>query len=124
MELAFLNCCETGNGRLFEAGIVGLARAFHMAGALEVVCYRGGVPDTARTVRFTLDFYKNYLECREADQALAASQRKAASEEVPEEFWASYYVMKIPQFDKSIFPKTWDHRDTNKSADSSSHQQT
>lgn len=87
--------------------------AFYIAGAREVVCYRGGVPDTARTVRFTLDFYKNYLECKEADQALAATQRKAASEGVPEEFWASYYAMKRHQFDKSIFTRA---HDENKSA--------
>ena len=93
MELAFLNCCETGSGRVYSEGLVGLARAFFLAGARQVVVYRGPLPDAPHTPAFVRHFYKEYTRANRADVALAAAQRAAHEAGVPENFWAQYYVM-------------------------------
>ena len=93
LELAFLNCCETGSGRVYSEGLVGLARAFFNAGARQVVVYRGPLPDTEHTTAFVRDFYAEYIRTNRADVALAAAQRAAHEAGVPEDFWAQYYVM-------------------------------
>lgn len=97
IEIAFLNCCETGSGRIYSEGIVGLARAFFFAGARQVVVYRGALPDTEQTTNFAHDFYKAYLKTRRAEVALAEAQRNAYESEedkTGENIWAQYYVMK------------------------------
>lgn len=93
MELAFLNCCDTGDGKLYAGGLVGLARAFFIAGAQQVVVYRGPLPDKETTIRFAGWFYEEYFKTRRADVALASAQRNAFKEEFPEQFWANYYVL-------------------------------
>ena len=93
LELAFLNCCETGSGVVYSEGLVGLARAFFFAGARQVVVYRGPLPDKKHTVAFVRDFYASYTRTKRADVALAEAQRAAAEAGFPEDFWAQYYVM-------------------------------
>lgn len=96
IELAFLNCCETGSGRIYAEGVVGLARAFFKAGVKQVVVYRGALPDTEKTTNFAHDFYKAYLQTRRAEVALAEAQRNAyeSDDKTGENIWAQYYVMK------------------------------
>ena len=104
LELAFLNCCETGSGRVYSDGLVGLARAFFLAGARQVVVYRDPLPDTERTTAFVSHFYREYTQTNRADVALAAAQRAAHEAGVPDDFWAQYYVMKrhIPKYPNQI----------------------
>lgn len=94
VELAFLNCCETGSGRVYTEGIVGLARAFFLAGARQVVVYRGALPDTKQTTVFVRDFYETYLHTQLAEKALAEAQKHAYEKGFSEDFWAQYYLMK------------------------------
>ena len=78
---------------MYSEGLVGLARAFFLAGARQVVVYRGPLPDTTHTTEFVRHFYESYAQENRADKALAAAQRAAHKEGVTEDFWAQYYVM-------------------------------
>ena len=93
LELAFLNCCDTGSGRVYSDDLVGLARAFCIAGALQVVVYRGPLPDKKHTAAFVCNFYASYTRTKRADVALAEAKRAAHGAGVPEDFCAQYYVM-------------------------------
>lgn len=93
VQLAFLNCCETGSGTVHSEGLVGLARAFFIAGVKQVVVYSGPVPDTESTLRLVNVFYEEYFKCWRAEMALAVAQRDALERGVAEDLWASYYVM-------------------------------
>ena len=72
---------------------MGLARAFFLAGARQVVVYRGPLPDEEHTIAFVRDFYSDYTRTKRADVALAAAQRAAHEAGVSEDFWSQYYVM-------------------------------
>ena len=93
VELAFINCCETGSGRVYSEGLVGLVRAFFLAGARQVVVYCGPLPEAQFTTTFVRDFYEEYTRVNRADVALAAAQRSAHNKGVLEDFWVQYYVM-------------------------------
>lgn len=94
LELVFLNCCHTGGGRIYAGGLVGLARAFLIAGARQVVAYRGKLPDEEHTIDFVKCFYKEYFRSRRAEDALASAQSSASKAGALKEFWAAYYLMK------------------------------
>lgn len=55
--LVVLSACETGQGQLHEGGIIGLARAFQLAGASNVVMSLWAVPD-GPTADFMIGFTK------------------------------------------------------------------
>ena len=78
---------------------MGLVRAFSNAGVREVVAYRGKVPDSFVTLEFVEAFYESYLSTGEAETALASAQRRAASANISEEFWSSYFVTKSSMTD-------------------------
>ena len=92
LELAFLNCCETDSGRVYSDGLVGLARTF-VAGARQVVVYRGPLPDMEHNTAFVSHFCQEYILMNMANVALAAAQRAPHEAGVPVDFWAQYYVM-------------------------------
>ncbi len=60
----------------------------------QVVVYRGLLPDEEHTLLFVRVFYEQYIQGEDAEKALAAAQKVAAASGVPENVWASYYVMK------------------------------
>ena len=92
LELAFVNCCLGGLGKMYEEGPVGLTRALLMAGVRNVVAYRGEVPDSEITCAFVNAFYDEWVRCREADAALRAAQIKMLENGIDHDFWAGYIV--------------------------------
>ena len=94
LDLAFINCCLGGLGKLYAEGPVGLTRAFLMAGAKNIIAYRGAVPDSEITCDFVSAFYDEWVGCREADTALRSAQIKMLENGVHHDFWASYYVIR------------------------------
>lgn len=95
MDIVFLNCCLRGLGHLFKDGPVGLIRAFLMAGARNVVAFRGEVPDSQITCAFVSAFYEEWVACKEADKtALRAAQIKMLENGVNCDFWAGYHVIR------------------------------
>ena len=92
--LVFLNCCETADGLLYAVGLAGLTNAFLKAGVREVVAYRGRLNDNLDTCRFVDAFYKEYTQSFEADTALKAAQLKMIEDNVCEDFWSRYTVIR------------------------------
>ena len=94
LDLVFINCCLGGIGRLYAEGPVGLTRAFLMAGAKNIIAYRGAVPDSEITCAFVYAFYDKWIECREADTALRSAQIKMLENGILHDFWAGYFVIR------------------------------
>lgn len=80
VELALLSACETGRGALRAGeGVIGLQRAFTIAGAKSVVMSLWSVPDTATAVLMQ-DVVRQNLRGRSPATALRAAQLKALRE--------------------------------------------
>ena len=68
-ELAVLSACDTGRGDITGDGVVGLSRAFIIAGVPSLVVSLWAVPD-APTAELMVEFYRNFKE-RNLDKAQA-----------------------------------------------------
>ena len=97
VELAFVNCCLGGLGKMYEEGPVGLTRALLIAGVRNVIAYRGAVPDSEITCAFVNAFYDEWVRCREADTALRFAQIKMLENRNHHNFWAGYIVIRQRQ---------------------------
>lgn len=67
-ELVFLDACMSGKGAVGVTGSVGIAEAFHLIGAKDVICYLGPVDDDIATEfsnRFYLELSKG-ASCHDA----------------------------------------------------------
>jgi CHAT domain-containing protein len=58
-DLVVLDACHTARGQINSEGVVGLARAFQIAGASSVVTALWAIPDGA-TEYFMEQFYDNF----------------------------------------------------------------
>lgn len=75
-RLAVLSACETGLGDLeATGGVVGLRRAFHVAGSQAVLASLWQVPDRDTSVLMQ-GFFKSLAESRDVGSALQATQRR------------------------------------------------
>lgn len=92
-NLVFLNCCETADGILYAAELVGLTHAFLKAGAKQVVAYRGLLSDELAP-DFVQAFYEEYSLSFEADTALKAAQIRMIEKGIDEDFWSGYSVIR------------------------------
>jgi len=95
LELAFLNCCNSGKGKLYSEGLLGLGRAFLYAGAKAVVLSLWEVIDSKETCDFVEEFYKYYLKSSDAPEALRLAQIDMMRKGIPEIIWAPYFVMTL-----------------------------
>ncbi len=77
LDLVTLSACETGGGRLLRGeGLVGLARAFRIAGARDLLVSLWKVDDAA-TADLMVDFYRGVRSGLPHTEALRAAKLKA-----------------------------------------------
>ena len=101
-KLAVLSACETAKGKVYRAeGIVGLTRAFMMAGAPRVLCSLWKVDDEA-TKALMVKFYELWNP-EEGEGLPAATALKQAQEFVKSHekwkhpyYWAAWVLWGLP----------------------------
>ncbi len=93
-DLVVLSACQTGLGRITGEGMLGLSRAFLVAGARTVVVSQWSVSDSA-TMELMVAFYKNYLQS--GNKAIALQQAMQAVRSQAEyrdpRYWAPFIVV-------------------------------
>lgn len=93
-DLVVLSACQTALGAVDDAGIIGLARAFKIAGANEVVVSLWNVDDLI-TEKLMVNFMRNYTSSStvDASSSLSRSMRQI-KETYPEPLhWAPFVVI-------------------------------
>jgi CHAT domain-containing protein len=100
LELVTLSACDTGRGEVYWGqGVMGLRRAFSLAGARAMVMSLWKVPDV-ETRLLMEDFYRQVLRSpkiskasamRQAQLSMIASQRKQNGQTDPRT-WAAFIV--------------------------------
>ena len=97
-DLVVLSACQTGLGKIHEGGIIGLSRAFQIAGAEHVVMSLWSIDDS-ETATLMGYFFENLTQ---ADYLLPHEAMRAAilrfkSEVNPDpKYWASFSIFGIP----------------------------
>jgi CHAT domain-containing protein/tetratricopeptide (TPR) repeat protein len=61
-ELVFMSACKTGQGSMRKEGVVGLTRAFHIAGASSVISTYWPLDDSSLTISIVNNFYLQLKE--------------------------------------------------------------
>lgn len=97
VDWAVLSACNTGNGELSDGeGVVGLQRAFRIAGARSIVMALWPVDD-AMTRRYVRELYREHLQNNRtaADSAWIAArkmlaERRAAGQSTHPWYWAGF----------------------------------
>jgi tetratricopeptide (TPR) repeat protein len=93
-DLVVLSACQTGLGRISGDGMLGLSRAYLIAGARTVVVSQWSVSDPA-TALLMQGFYQNYLNS--GDKALALQQAMQQVRSIAEyqhpRFWAAFMAI-------------------------------
>ena len=93
-DLVVLSACQTGLGRITGEGMLGLSRAFLVAGARTVVVSQWSVSDSA-TMELMVAFYKNYLQS--GNKAIALQKAMQTVRSQPEyshpRYWAAFVVV-------------------------------
>jgi len=93
-ESVVLSACNTGSGSISRAeGVMSLGRAFLAAGSSSVVVSLWQVSDES-TALFMEDFYRNMLEGKRKDVALAAARTSLFARGYQQPFyWAPFIVI-------------------------------
>ncbi len=74
-ELVVLSACETGVGVLeYGEGVVGLRRAFQMAGARSVLATLWSIPDR-ETAALMTGFFRSYRDCHDYARSIQLAQK-------------------------------------------------
>jgi len=93
-DLVTLSACQTGLGRVAGEGMIGLSRAFLVAGARAVLVSQWSVSDEA-TLALMTAFYRWYIESD--DKALALQRATQELRSVPAynhpRFWAPFVIV-------------------------------
>ncbi len=91
-DLVVLSACETALGDLQgNEGVIGLQRAFKMAGVKQLIVSLWRVPDK-ETAELMKLFYGNWLGGQSTREALRSAQLKM-KEKYPPYFWAAFVVV-------------------------------
>lgn len=86
-----LSACQTGLGATVDGGVIGLARAFQLAGAHEVVMSLWSIDDTA-TARVMADFVSRLAEGPYTAETLRRAQEAARAAGLQPAQWAAFTV--------------------------------
>ncbi|MCU7551965.1 tetratricopeptide repeat protein [Chitinophagaceae bacterium LB-8] len=91
-DLVVLSACETALGDLQgNEGVIGLQRAFKLAGVKQMVLSLWRVPDK-ETKELMAQFYRNWINGQSTKDALHAAQLKM-KEQYPPFFWAGFVLV-------------------------------
>jgi hypothetical protein len=97
-KLVVLAACQTGLGQVQDAGVIGLARAFHLAGVPRVVMSLWSVNDAA-TNSFMQMFMRNILDERGLPpaEALRQAMLETKRQQPDPSKWAAFMVFGTPR---------------------------
>jgi CHAT domain-containing protein len=94
VDLVVLSACQTGLGRVSGDGMLGLSRAFLIAGARTIIVSQWSVSDGA-TKELMVAFYQNYLASGNKAIALQFAMQKVRS--IPKyahpRYWAAFVMV-------------------------------
>jgi CHAT domain-containing protein len=93
-QIAILSACQTGLGRVHDAGVIGLSRAFQIAGVPRVVMSLWSVNDQA-TAQLMKAFVKN-LRSYEPSEALRLAMLDVRRTRPAPSQWASFVLFGTP----------------------------
>ncbi|MEL6326698.1 MAG: CHAT domain-containing tetratricopeptide repeat protein [Cyanobacteria bacterium J06626_23] len=91
-ELVVLSACNTGRGRITGDGIVGLSRAFIVAGAPSVVVSLWQVPDLPTAMLMT-EFYRQLQQGDDKASALRTAMLAVKDRHPDPKNWAGFVLM-------------------------------
>lgn len=92
-ELVVLSACETGRGDIDNnEGIMGLQRAFKMAGAQRLIISLWKVPD-AQTSELMQRFYRHYLSLGDYHKAFRLAQDEMRKQYRNPYYWAAFILL-------------------------------
>lgn len=93
-DLVVLSACQTGLGRITGEGMLGLSRAFLVAGARSLIVSLWSVSDSA-TMELMVAFYKRYLEHGNKAIALQQAMQQVRSQSTYRDplYWAAFVLV-------------------------------
>ncbi|MDJ0632263.1 MAG: CHAT domain-containing protein [Xenococcaceae cyanobacterium MO_188.B29] len=91
-ELVVLSACDTGKGDISEDGLVGLSRAFMIAGTSSIITSLWSVPD-APTAELMTEFYRQWQQTGDKAQALRNAMLKTRQKYPAPKDWAAFILM-------------------------------
>jgi CHAT domain-containing protein len=94
-QIAVLSACQTGLGKIHDAGVIGLSRAFQIAGVPRVVMSLWSVNDKA-TAELMKAFVK-YLRTNMPAEALRLAMLEVRKERPQLSHWASFVLFGTPR---------------------------
>ena len=99
-SLAVLSACQTGLGKSHDAGIIGLARAFQIAGVMNVVMSLWNVDDQA-TSQLMRGFISKLKSCKDETcipaEALRAAILEFKQSHAEPKLWAPFVIFGAPR---------------------------
>ncbi len=93
-QLVVLSACQTGLGdNMGSQGVAGLQRSFAIAGAKNIMMSLWPVDDNATQFLMT-EFYKNYVETQNAEEAFRKAQTEVKNKYPHPYYWAAFVLLK------------------------------
>ena len=97
LDLLVLSACETGLGDTFDSdGVLGLQRAFKLAGAQSIMMSLWEV-DSEATILLMTEFYRHYLSGKSKQQALQAAKKYLRNYKEKDfsspKYWAAFVLL-------------------------------
>lgn len=93
VELVVLSACETGRGEIDNTeGVLGLQRAFKLAGAQQLIISLWKVPDE-QTAELMRSFYQYYLQEKDVTEAFYKAQRFLRHKYRNPYYWAAFILI-------------------------------